>query len=199
MLMPLPWKSKPVLTEERLNVLASQFREIYYAVESLLDTDDDCNYGRGALFFSRSRQRLIHLSTAGDHSWLKLVNPAMDVTVEIEGVPFRFFRDDHDAPKKKGFWRRNESDRLFAPDDSEAVMFRFIVQRPLTEDDELEVYFVGYNAAQESICEWRYGHVRVLHAVDDALPEAVAQEAASADILDPDAEQTPKTASNKST
>lgn len=184
MSMPLPWKLKAALSEDRLNLLASHFREIYYGVDSLLDTDDDCNYGRGALFFSRSRKRLIHLGTSGEYGWLKLTNPAMDVTLEIGGLPFRFFRDDHDAPKKKGFWRRNDADRLFAPDDSEPVIFRFIVQRPVTDEDELEIYFVGYNAVEEAVCEWRYGHVRVLHTADNKLPEAVSQGPARADVPD---------------
>jgi hypothetical protein len=194
MQMPLPWKLRAVLTEDRLNLIASNLREIFYGVETMLITDDDCNYGRGALFFSRSRQRLIRLGTSGDHAWLKLTNPAMDVTLEIGGLPFRFFRDDYETPKKKGFWRRNDSDQLFDPDDREPVFFRFIVQRPLTEDDELEIYFIGYNATQEPVCEWRYGHVRVLHQVDEQLPPAVPQEAAYADI--PQSEEAAPRASN---
>jgi hypothetical protein len=185
----LPWKSKPALSEERLNFLAEHFREVFYAVESLLDTSDDCNYGRGSLFFGRSRQRLIRLGTSGDQPWLKLANAGMDVTLEIEGIPFRFFRDDHEAPKKRGFWRRNESDRLFDPDDSEAVIFRFVVQRPAIEADELEVYFIGYNAVQEAVCEWRYGEVRVLQSTDARLPDAVHQEAARADLPSSDLDE----------
>ena len=184
--LPLPWKSKPVLTEERLNVIARDLRDIYYGVESLLDTEDDCSYGRGTLFFGRSRRRLIKLGTSGEHDWLKLTNAAMDVTLEIEGVPFRFFRDDHESPKKKGFWRRNRTDQLFAPTDAEAVVFRFIVQRPLTENDELEIYFVGYNAVENALCEWRFGDVRVLSSTDDQLPDAVHQDAPRADLLHTD-------------
>jgi hypothetical protein len=194
--MPLPWKLKAALNEDRLNLLASHLREIYYSVDSLLDTDDDCNYGRGALFFSRSRQRLIRLGTSGEHAWLKLTNAAMDVTLEIGGLPFRFFRDDHDAPKKRGFWRRNGADRLFAPNDNEPVIFRFIVQRPVTDEDELEIYFVGYNAVEEAVCEWRYGHVRVLHAIDDQLPEAVSQQPARADVPDEHASAEPLASNN---
>ncbi len=192
--MPLPWKSKAALSEDRLNLIASNLREIFYDVETKLDSDDDCNYGRGALFFSRSRQRLIRLATSGKYSWLKLTNPAMDVTLEIEGLPFRFFRDDHETPKKKGFWRRNDSDRLFDPDDREPVIFRFVVQRPLTDDDELEIYFVGYNAVHEAVCEWRYGHVRVLSDVNDQLPEEVPQAPARADI--PESEESAPRAGN---
>jgi hypothetical protein len=101
-------------------------------------------------------------------------------------VPFRFFRDDHESPKKKGFWRRNQSDQLFAPSDAEAVVFRFIVQRPLTENDELEIYFVGYNAVEDALCEWRFGDVRILSSTDDQLPDAVHQDAPHAELLDTD-------------
>ena len=176
-----PWEFKPVLTEDRLNFLARQFWEVYYGVVSLLDTEDDCNYGRGALFFGRARQRLINLSSPKTE-WLKLTNSAMDVTFEIEGVPFRFFRDDHDSPKKKGFWRRNFSDQLFAPNDQEPILFRYIVERPLTDEEVLEIYFIGYNALDESVCEWRYGQVPVLRGVDQELPKAVEQPAAPVDV-----------------
>lgn len=175
-----PWKFKPVLTKDRLNFLAKQFWEIYYAVESLLTTEDDCNYGRGALFFGRARQRLINLSLR--HDWLTLTNPGMDVTLEIEGIPFRFFRDDPDNPKKKGFWRRNDSDQLFAPNEEEPVIFRFIVERPMSDQEELEIYFIGYNALEEAVCEWRYGQVRVLRGVDQDRPPVVEQPAAPVDV-----------------
>lgn len=182
-----PWEFKQALTEDRLNFLAKQFWEIYYGVESLLATDDDCNYGRGALFFGRSRQRLINLSFA--HDWLKLTNPGMDITLEIQGVPFRFFRDDHDSPKKKGFWRRNDSDQLFAPNEEEPVMFRFIVERPISEDDSLEVHFIGYSSLGEPVCEWRYGAVHVLRAVDQDRPQAVEQKPAPVDLPTKDIQQ----------
>jgi hypothetical protein len=51
--LPLPRKSRLVLAEERLDVIARHLREIYYGVESLLDSEDDCSYGRGTLFFGR--------------------------------------------------------------------------------------------------------------------------------------------------
>ncbi len=180
--MMLPWVANPVLTEDRLSLLADHLREIFYGVESLLDTDDDCNYCRGSLFFGRARQRLIKLGTSPELKWLTLVNAGMDVTLEIQGVPFRFFRDHHDRPMKKGFWRRNDTDRLFVPNDEEATLFRFIVQRPVTENDELEIYFIGYNAMQEAVCEWRYGNVRVLQSTDEQLAPEIHQEAARAEL-----------------
>lgn len=181
-----PWHFKPSLTEERLNLLAKQFWEIFYDVESTLATEDDCNYGRGAVFFGRSRQRLILLSSRLD--WLSLTNPGMDVTLEVEGVPFRFFRDDHENPKKKGFWRRNDCDQLFAPNEEEPVLFRFIVERPLSDEESLEVYFIGYNALEEVVCEWRYGAVHVLHDVSDERPQPVKQQAAPVALPNEDKE-----------
>lgn len=182
MLTKQPWEFKLALTEDRLNFLGKQFWEVYYGVESLLNTEDDCNYGRGALFFGRAKKRLINLAVLGQINWLKLTNPGMDVTLEIEGTPFRFFRDDHENPKKKGFWRRNDSDQLFAPNDLEPVIFRFIVQRPLNDDEELEIYFIGYNALEETICEWRYGQVPVLSGVGSDLPKEVEQQPAPVDV-----------------
>lgn len=188
-----PWELKSSLTEDRLNFLGKQFWEVYYGVDSLLNTADDCNYGRGALFFGRSRQRLINLGLKDEIDWLKLTNPGMDVTLEIDNsIPFRFFRDDHDNPKKKGFWRRNDSDQLFAPNDQEPVIFRFIVQRPLNDDEELEIYFIGYNALEEAVCEWRYGQVPILRSVDQGLPHLpneVEQQPASVDIPQEDVER----------
>ena len=176
--MTQPWNLNPVLSEDRLNRLARVFLDVYYGVHELLSTEDDCNYGRGALIFARSRQRLINLALSGQCSWLKVTNPGMDVTLEIDGVPFRFFRDDHDTPKKKGFWRRNDSDQLFASDDATPVLFRFIVENPVQEDDEPEIYFLGFNAQGVQVFDWRYGHVPVMHVVDDETPGAVKMEPA---------------------
>jgi hypothetical protein len=178
-----PWELKPSLSEDRLNFLAQQFREIYHGVETTLHTDDDCNFCRGTLFFGRARQRLIRIATSGRHPWLELTNSAMDVTLTIDGMPFRFFRDDVENPSKRGFWRRNMSDRLFSPSEQEPVIFRFIVQRPISDQEELDVFFIGYNEMQEAVCEWKYGGVTVLTSVvARELPIAVELPPASVEV-----------------
>ncbi|OHC68175.1 MAG: hypothetical protein A3H93_06380 [Rhodocyclales bacterium RIFCSPLOWO2_02_FULL_63_24] len=182
-----PWELKPALTESRLNSIAQAFLDIYYGVEETLNTEDDDNYTRGATFFGRSRQRLIRMSQSGEYPWLALTNSAMDVTLEIDGVPFRFFRDDHASPSKKGFWRRNESDQLFAPDETTPVIFRFIVERPLIDDADPEIYFVGFNAQAIQVFEWRYGQVPIVRSIDETLPQAVEQGPAPVEIKKPDA------------
>lgn len=191
-----PWLLKPVLTEERLNTIAQAFLDVYYGVLEILSTEDDCNYGRGALTFSRSRQRLMKMALSGNYPWLKIVNAAMDVTLEIEGVPFRFFRDDHETPKKKGFWRRNESDQLFAPDDETPVIFRFVVEKAVQEEDEPEIYFIGYNAQEIPVFEWQYGHFPVMHTVDDVMPNTVKIGPAPVKLPDTDIEKDDATSAN---
>lgn len=173
-----PWDLRSSLTADRLNRIAEALLDVYEGVLRDLSTVDDDGYTRGATFFGRARQRLIATALSGEHEWLKLTNSAMDVTLEIDGVPFRFFRDDHSAPKKKGFWRRNASDQLFAPDETSPVICRFIVESPLNVEDDTqnaEVYFIGFNAQELQVCEWRYGSVPVLRSTDETLPEPVKQ------------------------
>lgn len=178
----LPWQLNNVLTEDRLNTIARAFLDVYYKVEEHLSTDDDCNYTRGATFFGRSRNRVIAMAQSADYPWLALSNCGMDVTCEMSGVPFRFFRDDHDSPKKRGFWRRNASDQLFAPDDVTPVIFRFIVERPVSEDEAPEIYFLGYNSNEILVTEWRYGQVPVLRSTDEIVPKPVEKGPAPIDV-----------------
>lgn len=185
----LPWELDSRLTEERLTTIARAFLDIYYGVEETLSTPDDCRYTRGASFFGRARNRLIAMGQSSQYPWLELANAAMDVTCEIEGLPFRFFRDDHDNPKKKGFWRRNACDQLFAPDDTTPVIFRFIVERPVADDDAPEIYFIGYNSVEIAVTEWRYGQVPVLRSMGDSIPKPVPQGPAPIDVRRDDEEQ----------
>jgi hypothetical protein len=196
-----PSQFKPSLTQARLEMISQNLWEIYYEVASLLATEDDCGYTRGTAFFGRSRNRLINLTFNSAYSeWLKLTNAGMDVTLEIEGVPFRIFReDDHSNPGKKGFWRRNASDQLFAPTELDPVIFRFITEAPIQEDDSLEIYFIGYNSLEEPVCEWRYNRVVVLTNTSPEFPSSVEQQPAKIALprkLDGDEDTSTKTVSS---
>lgn len=196
-----PSQFKPSLTQARLELISQNLREVYDQVMTSHSTEDDCGYTRGTVYFGRARNRLINLAKASSgNEWLKLVNVGMDITLEIEGVPFRFFSEnDHSKPRKKGFWRRNESDQLFAPTQLEPVIFRFITEKPLQDDDSLEVYFIGYNSLEEPVCEWCYNRVIVLTEVSDVLPDPVAQAPAKIELprnLDGDEDASTKTASS---
>ena len=50
-------------------------------------------------------------------------------------------------------------------------MWRFVVEKAMTEEDEDRVFFIGYNAFQEKVSQWAYGASGpVLHTVDSDTP-----------------------------
>lgn len=170
-----PWDFEPKLSEERLIIIAKALLDVYDEVQRELATELDSNYTRGTTTFGRQKNKIIQLCTSKKYGdWLDLRNTSNDLTFAIGGIPFRFFCDDHEKPHKPGFWRKNEQDNLFSSDDDVPVYWRFIIEKPLTEEDEASVYVVGANANQEVVCEWKYDEsVRVLKSVDSTRPEAV--------------------------
>jgi hypothetical protein len=112
----------------------------------------------------------------------------MDVTFNIGQVPCRFFTDDPRNPEKNGFFRRNTVDDLFAPDDRDPVMWRFVVERAYADDDEDRVYFIGFNVFQEPVAEWTFGaRPSSLPAADDRVPPPAHIGPAEVDVLDDEA------------
>lgn len=98
----------------------------------------------------------------------------MDLTFEIGGVPCRFFVDDPSNPRKPGFYRRNDCDQLFAMALGEPVIFRFVVEKPKTPDDEAEVHFIGFDEGWNEVFAWQFSRsTPVMASVDDALPAEV--------------------------
>ena len=145
----------------------------------------DDNYTRESAIFGRTRNMLIELATAGGYDWMALVHAAMDVTFRIGGVPCRYFRDDPTNPEKAGFFKRNSVDDLFATDENEPVMWRFIVERALTDEDEDRVFFAGYNVFHEKVSEWVYrASSPLLHAVDSDVPATMAIPSADVGLRD---------------
>ncbi len=163
------------LTEERLSVIAETLLDVRFQTKRLLQSEFDDNYTRETAIFGRTKNRLISMALDSKRDWMTLGQPTMDFTLKIEGVPVRVFaEDDPDAPQKGGFFRRSTTDDLFATDDEVPVMFRFIVERAPTDDAEDRVFFHGYNAQQVKVLEWLYRPAtRVLHAVDDVIPQPV--------------------------
>jgi hypothetical protein len=175
----------PELSDDRLKIIASNLLDLRFSTISELSTKYDDNYVRETAVFGRSRNMLIELSKSGKYDWLELSNPAMDITFKIGSVPCRFFRDDPNSPGKSGFFKRNAVDDLFAIDDQQPVMWRFIVEKALAEEDEDRVYFFGYNVYQEKISEWVYlASAPTLHSVDRDVPESAQLDPAKVDIRD---------------
>lgn len=172
----LPWMAHADLTERRLNVIAEGLLNVRHDTCAELITELDDNYIRGCATFGRQRQWLMQLAKNGKYDWLTLASPTMDVTVNIGAVPVRFFTDDHDSPKKPGYYRRNMVDQLFETDDTKPVIYRFIVEPAATEDDEDRVFFLGHNAYQEVVVEWQYRpRAAIILPVEPGAPKPVVQ------------------------
>jgi len=186
------------LADERLRAIAERLLDIRYGALRELNSPFDDNFTRETTVFGRSRNMLIHLSLSGRYEWLALVHSGMDVTFTIDGIPCRFFRDDPEAPEKVGFFKRNTFDSLFSEDDSAPVLWRFVVEKALTEEDEDRVHFVGYNLFQDKVSEWIYsGALAKPHAVDREIPVAAEIPAPEIDVrVDLPAEERSKTGSN---
>lgn len=171
-----PSDYKPQLIKARLDIIASALLDVYDEVQRELATELDSNYTRGTTTFGRQKNKIILMCLSKKYDWLDLRNTSNDLTFAIGGIPFRFFRDDHEKPKKRSFWRLNVQDNLslFETSNDVPVYWRFVVERPLTEEGEAAVYVIGANSNQEIVCEWKYDEaVRVLKSVDSTRPEAV--------------------------
>lgn len=171
MAYPHPSSYYPELTDERLAVIAEALLDVRYNTYRQMDSSFDDTYTRETAVFGRSRNMLIALALGEEHDWLSLINPGMDITFGIGSVPCRFFRDDPQMPEKPGFFKRNAVDCLFATDENDPVMWRFVVEKASSEEDEDHAFFIGYNVYQEKVSQWSYASsASVLHTVDDEIP-----------------------------
>ena len=174
--MPLPHPSEyhEGFTAERLSAIAARLLEVRHATFRELSTDLDDAYVRETASFGRSRNMLIGMALSSQYPWLNLSHAALDVTARIDGVPFRFFRDDPDHPEKMGFFKRNAVDDLFPADDRDPMLWRFVVERAESDDGEDRVHFVGYNAYYDKVAQWTYSGGGAAHvsSVDLDTPPA---------------------------
>ncbi len=177
------------LSDDRLREVSVKLLDLRYATCREMNSPHDDNYTRETAVFGRSRNMLIEMALSEQYDWMTLAHGAMDITFNIERVPCRFFRDDHNSPEKAGFFKRNAWDDLFANDDQQPVMWRFVVEKALSEVDEDRVFFLGYNVYQEKISEWMYqASAPTLHAVDKHVPIAAEIPPASVDVREEGAE-----------
>ena len=178
-----PTSFYPELSNDRLQTIAIALLDMRYATVQLMQSAYDDNYTRETAVFGRSKNMLVEMAKSGKHDWMSLKHAGMDVTFNIGAVPCRFFSDDPNSPEKSGFFKRNAVDDLFTPDDQQPVMWRFVVSKAMTEHDEDQVHFVGYNVFQEKISEWKYvGSHPVFHSVDQVTPATTEIPPADVDI-----------------
>ena len=165
----------PELSDARLSAIAAKLLDLRFVTLLEMQSRFDDNYTRETVVFGRTRNMLIDMAMRGGYEWMTLVHAGMDVTIRIGNIPCRYFRDDSSSPEKAGFFKRNLVDDLFATDDGEPVMWRFIVERALIEEDEDRVFFAGYNIFHEKVSEWVYSASNpLLHAIDRDVPNSTA-------------------------
>lgn len=171
------------LTDDRLQVIAERLLDVRYDVADILSSQLDDNYTRETTTYGRQRNMIIQLALSNQFDWLGLRHTGMDITFSIGIIPCRFFTDDPLHPHKDGFFKRNATDDLFATDDQTPIAWRFIVAKAQLETEEEKVYFIGYNAFNEKICEWVYsGLTKQIHHRDEVAPASVVIPSALVEI-----------------
>ena len=194
-----PSAFNPALTDVRLGVISEALLDVLYDTELELDGPLDDGYTRGTTTFGRQRNAVIGIAQSGRYSWLKLTHAGMDVTFEIDGVPCRFFADDPASPKKPGFFRRNDADQLFERNAGEPVLFRFVVAKPQSSNEEAEVFFLGFDANGEEAFRWMYSrNTPVIASVDETSPKEVQLAPAEAKLRGSEQEQKDKASGDDS-
>lgn len=195
---PAPQQFHIGFDNSRLQTIAEHLLRIRHQTIAELSTDLDDNWVRETACFGRSRNLLISLATNRTYPWLGLMHAGMDVTPTIDGVPFRFFRDDAEEPGKAGFFRRNAQDNLFSDDPNYPVMWRFVIERAQTQEDEDRVVFAGYNVFQVKVSEWtHFPGNDVLYSVGNEVPPAAPINPASVDVReDTEVQELPQKAGN---
>jgi hypothetical protein len=154
-----PWTVDLALSELNLAPIAQALLDVRYQTVREMSTPLDCAFTRETAVFGRQRNMLIQMALSPSNA-MQLVHAGMDVTFAIGGNPIRFFTDDPEAPNKHGFFKRNSFDSLFSDDEDMPVIWRFVVEPALTDDEEDRGHFVGYNAFQEKVSQWTYGDRR---------------------------------------
>lgn len=160
----IPCEYNAELTDERLEVIACLLRNVRYEALQVTSTELDDSFTQETLAFGRSRKALIKLATSKEHPWLSLTHSGMDVTFSIGGVPCRFYRDDNEKPKKKGFFKRNiVEQQLELPlsngnDNEHPEIWRFVIVHDDVINNSTETYvcFQGYTPSNELVSTWTY-------------------------------------------
>jgi hypothetical protein len=173
---PHPSTFHPDLTDERLSAIAAKMLDVRYLTIQQMDTEYDDNYTRECPVYGRTRKMLILLAKSKKLPWLGIKCMGMGVNISIGNVACKFFRDDLENPEKAGFFKRDDFLCLFEEDeqDNVPVLWRFVIERALTEEDEDQIYFVGYNKFNEMISKWHYeAGAAPLYSVDQVIPPSV--------------------------
>ena len=150
--MMKPWDFSAELSEERLNIIGNLLSEIYNNSAEEHRQLGDTAYVIGTVCFGRAHDTLLNLK---GYDWYQVTRTSFDLTFEIGGVPCRFFStSDPDNPKAK-VYNRNPQDSLFPETETEPCLWRFLIQKPISEEfDQYEVFFVGFDIHHNIRAQW---------------------------------------------
>jgi hypothetical protein len=169
------------LSNDRLGVVAQLMLDVLQKALDDTSTEHDCAYTRGSLAWGRIKNALLQLIRSRRHPWLSVKHAGNDLVIGVGPHAVRFFIDDHQHPRKMRVLHPTDGEmfqlELALPQvsDTSVDLWRFMVERALTEEDEHKVYFVGYNRTHEVVAQWAYSEsVRTFVAVDNHIPNAVA-------------------------
>ena len=95
---------------------------------------------------------MLHLT---GYDWYQVTRTTFDITFNIGGIPCRFFSTtDPDNPKAK-VYNRNPHDSLFPEIETAPCLWRFLIQKPISEEfDQYEVFFVGFDVHHNIRAQW---------------------------------------------
>ena len=174
-----PSDISPDLSSDRLSAIGQLMLDVLHKALQDTSTEHDCAYSRGALSWARIKNALTQLIHSRRYSWLTLKHGGNDLVIGIGHHAVRFFLDDHLNPRKPRVLNPTDGEvlqlelGLSRTGDAAVDLWRFIVERALTDDDEHRVYFVGYNRTREVVAQWQYSEsVRTFVAVDGDIPAA---------------------------
>lgn len=147
-----PWDFEPELTEERLQIIGRLLSEIYNTSAEEHRQLGDTPYVIGTVCFGRAHEALLHLT---GYDWYQVTRTTFDITFNIGGIPCRFFSTtDPDNPKAK-VYNRNPHDSLFPEIETAPCLWRFLIQKPISEEfDQYEVFFVGFDVHHNIRAQW---------------------------------------------
>jgi hypothetical protein len=176
--MLIPSEISTSLTSDRLNVIARRILDVLDDALRTASTDLDCPYSRGTLSWARIKNALLLLAESGQYQWLSIKHAGLDLVLGVGNESVRFFIDDHENPKKMRVLNPTSAEahqlQLFEDVSHSEYLWRFIIERAISDDDEHQVYFVGYEQYGSLVAEWRYNadNVRTLVAADNYIPAA---------------------------
>ncbi|SEN36520.1 hypothetical protein SAMN04487857_114130 [Pseudomonas sp. ok272] len=184
------------LSSDRLSVISRRILDVLDDALRTASTDLDCSYSRGTLSWARIKNALLQMAKSTEHSWLTVKHSGNDLVLGIGQESVRFFLDDHEQPKKLRVLNPTNAEakqiQLFEDDAHSEFLWRFIIEKAVTDDEDHQVYFVGYEAHSERdgnlVAEWRYNDdgVRTLAAVDSYIPAATELEPIKLSPIDED-------------